>query len=305
MIKPFSSTEFAHYLENFIENDKFISSHNSKPQTTYKLGHNQFSHLNEDEWRDYVQRGLTRARTPLYSQAHRAPADPSSLPDSVDWVSKGGVTPVKDQGSCGSCWSFSTTGAIEGAEFAKYGELVSLSEQMLVDCDNRRNGGSDLGCNGGLMDDAFTWISKNGGLCLEDEYPYVSGKSGRSNKCGQATCTKKAHSEVKSFTDVEPNSDLALMSALAQQPVAIAIEADQKAFQLYESGVFTGTCGANLDHGVLAVGYGSLDGVDYYKVKNSWGPKWGQDGFILLQRGVEQKEGQCGILSGPPSYPVL
>jgi C1A family cysteine protease len=95
------------------------------------------------------------------------------------------------------------------------------------------------------------------------------------------------------------------MSALAQQPVSVAIEADQKAFQLYKSGVFTEACGVKLDHGVLAVGYGSLNGVDYYKVKNSWGTSWGDAGYILLQRGVAQKEGQCGILSGPPSYPNL
>jgi len=154
------------------------------------------------------------------------------------------------------------------------------------------------------MDNAFAWIKKNGGLCYESDYAYVSGKTEKSGSCDQSKCKSDSRAVPQSFTDVSM-SDSALMSALNKQPVSVAIEADQSAFQLYKSGVFTAPCGKTLDHGVLAVGYGTLNGVDYYKVKNSWGPNWGQGGYILLARGVSQQEGQCGILSGPPSFPNL
>jgi len=182
--------------------------------------------------------------------------------------------------------------------------LISFSEQNLVDCDNFRHGGSDLGCNGGLMDSAFSWVTKNGGLCTEAGYPYVSGTTQAAGDC-KTTCAKNTGVAPKSYTDVTTNSDTAMMSALNKQPVSVAIEADQAAFQLYKSGVFTSACGDSLDHGVLAVGYGTESGLDYYKVKNSWGTSWGDNGYIKLQRGVSQKTGQCGILSGPPSYPNL
>eukprot|EP01038_Epipyxis_sp_PR26KG_P008607 gene8607-11631_t len=302
-MKATSGEEFVHMLQNFANNDDIITTHNAK-NATYTLGHNKFSHMSFSEWRKYVRLGLEKPAFPA-SSTHEAPADISTLPASVDWTTTGAVTGVKDQGQCGSCWSFSTTGSLEGAYKIKGNALTSFSEQHLVDCDTYKNGGKDMGCNGGLMDNAFAWITKNKGLCTEAKYPYTSGTTQKSGTCADATCGKIAAVAPKSFTDVATNSDSAMMSALAQQPVSVAIEADQAAFQLYKSGVFTAACGTNLDHGVLAVGYGTLNGVDYYKVKNSWGTSWGQDGYILLQRGVSQKQGQCGILSGPPSYPNL
>jgi C1A family cysteine protease len=290
-------------LQNFANNDDIISQHNASP-STFQLGHNQFSHLSLEEWREYVKLGLKRDTAPQTTFIHKAPVDASAVPASIDWVSKGAVTGVKDQGQCGSCWSFSTTGALEGAYEIKYGTLKSFSEQNFVDCDTRENGGSDMGCHGGLMDNAFDWAKKWGGVCTEADYPYTSGTTKERGTCN-TKCSKDAKVAPKSHTDVQKNSDSALMSALAQQPVSVAIEADQSAFQLYKSGVFTAPCGTNLDHGVLAVGYGTQNGQDYYKVKNSWGTSWGEDGYILLARGVSQKEGQCGILSGPPSYPNL
>ena len=225
----------------------------------------------------------------------------TAAPDTVDWVDSGAVTNVKDQGNCGSCWSFSATGALEGAYQLKTGSLTAFSEQNLVSCDD-----VDLGCKGGLMDQAFQWTMDNGGICTEADYPYVSGKSRDNEDCIQDSCTKDVAVTPTTFTDVA-ESDGDLMDALAQQPVAVAIQANQPAFQFYKSGVMTGKCGDRLDHGVLAVGYGTYsDGTDYYKVKNSWGPKWGMDGYILLGRGSDfGKSGQCGILSGPPSYPSL
>jgi C1A family cysteine protease len=153
------------------------------------------------------------------------------------------------------------------------------------------------------MDNAFSWIRDNGGLCSEESYPYISG-TGETEKC-QTTCDLLPHSQIQSWVDVA-STDNALMSAIAQQPVSIAIEADQKDFQLYQSGVLTSECGTTLDHGVLVIGYGTENGEDYYLVKNSWGTSWGDEGYIKLGRGPEYNDGQgqCGILL-QASYPVL
>lgn len=305
-VKPYSGMHFVQMLKNFADNEDYINAHNVKPHVTYQLGHNAFSGMSYEEWKEHVRVGGLKGEHVAAPQVHSAPADVKSLPESIDWTTKGAVTPVKNQGQCGSCWSFSTTGALEGAYYNKYGNLKSFSEQNFVDCDNRSGNprGKDMGCNGGLMDNAFDWATKNGGVCEESAYPYTSGDTRKAGTCNDSGC-KVADVAPKSHTDVQTNSDDAMMSALAQQPVSIAIEADQKDFQLYKSGVFTAECGTKLDHGVLAVGYGSENGQDYYKVKNSWGETWGDKGYILLARGVSQKEGQCGMLSGPPSYPNL
>jgi len=304
-----SGTHFVKMLQNYADNDDHIETHNSGNQT-FTLGHNRFSHMSLSEWQEFVHRGLQRPEASTQPEfIHQAPADVSTLADSIDWRSKGAVATVKDQGQCGSCWAFSATGALEGAYQIKTGKLVDYAPQHFVDCDNRQNSknkGSDMGCNGGLMDSAFSWASKNGGLCEWTDYPYTSGTSKSSGTCKDTTCGKKADHSPKSYTDVAKNSDSAMVSALNKQPVAVAIEADTKEFQLYKSGIFTAKCGANLDHGVLAVGYGhdSASNLDYYIVKNSWGTSWGDKGYIYFQKGGNMpKEGQCGILSGPPSYP--
>jgi C1A family cysteine protease len=210
--------------------------------------------------------------------------------DAIDWRSKGAVTPVKNQGQCGSCWSFSTTGSLEGALFLKTGKITPLSEQNIMDCDS-----VDQSCNGGLMDNAFEWIEKNGGVCSEADYPY----EGADGSC-KTSCTKVPGTTIKSYVDVAKTED-ALMAAVAQQPTSIAVNANMF-WQLYSGGVLSALCGAKLDHGVLAVGYGT-DGKDYWKVKNSWGSSWGESGYIRVQRG-KGGSGECGILTSA-SYPVL
>ncbi len=220
----------------------------------------------------------------------------TDLPSSVDWVAAGAVTPVKNQGQCGSCWAFSTTGSVEGAWFLSGGTLESLSEQQLIDCSTAEG---NQGCNGGMMDDAFKYIVQNGGLCTEASYPY---------QAADGTCKTGCYNvaTISSFVDVQPNNETALMVAVAKQPVSVAVEADGFDWQFYGGGVVTDSCGTNLDHGVLVVGYGTdATGGDYWKVKNSWGADWGEAGYIRLGRGSKYApNGECGILMDP-SYPVV
>lgn len=284
--------EYAQRLETYISNDIFISEHNALSGKSFTLGHNAFSHMNSEEFRAKMN-GFVMPEGYLESRlgsSSRGNYSESVLPESIDWVKKGGVTDVKNQGQCGSCWAFSTTGAVEGAAFVAGGKLPSLSEQELVDCDNN----DDHGCNGGLMDHAFTWVREHGGLCSEQEYAYHAKKE----QC--AICHPVV--KVTGFTDVDPMNEKALQAAVAMQPVSVAIEADQRGFQLYKSGVFDAECGAQLDHGVLVVGYGQEDGKKFWKVKNSWGGTWGEQGYIRLAREIGVDAGQCGVAS-VPSYP--
>jgi C1A family cysteine protease len=302
----YSGNKYLDLFSKWVSNHKFIEETNAK-NLTYTLGHNQFSAMDLNDFRTYLGYNIFDMQENKSLFENDKQFLRGNLPSSVNWVEVGGVTHVKDQGQCGSCWSFSTTGALEGAYFVKYGVLFSFSEQQLVSCDNYRNianRGTDHGCSGGLMDNAFKWIENNDGLCTENDYPYVSG-NGVVPTC-ISTCDEVKGSGIVNFYDVKPSDDTAMMTAISKQPVSIAIEADQREFQLYKSGVYTGTCGTNLDHGVLVVGYGSIDGNDYYLVKNSWSQSWGDDGYIKLGRGASYNkgDGQCGVLL-QGSYPVL
>lgn len=273
-------------LRKWMVNDEYIDYVN-KDNRSYSLGHNQFSGMDEFDFIHYIIKNpIIQSNTEQSSESIHVLN--TTIPYEMDWRQHNAVTPVKDQGNCGSCWSFSTTGALEGIHSITTGNLVSFSEQQLVDCDNFKNGGKDHGCNGGLMDNAFAWIKKNGGLCTENDYPYISG-NGETESC-KKECSVVGPS-IRDWVDINP-TDQDLMSAIAQQPVSIAIEADQRDFQLYSSGVFTGKCGTTLDHGVLVVGYGTENKEDYYLVKNSWGTTWGDQGYIKLGRGPQYNNGK-------------
>jgi C1A family cysteine protease len=286
-----TSEEYASRMNVFCDNLDFIHKHNAQNKSTYTLGLNAFAHLTHNEFLNmYTTSSYTHPKPRMFGLVNpRANLrSGTNAPASIDWVAKGGVTPVKDQGQCGSCWSFSTTGSMEGAYFVKYGQLTSFSEQELVDCSSPLN----HGCNGGLPDRAFRWIENNGGLCSEGDYPYVSGTTLTAGTCTQ--CTPVKGSQVSGWTDLDA-SNQAMVNALAVQPVSIAIEADQRTFQFYSSGVFPASeCGNNLDHAVLAVGYDS----NAYKVKNSWGTSWGDQGYIYMEKSdaAEKVGGTCGML---------
>jgi len=291
----FYSTKAEHdkRFEIFKTNMDKIKEHNNGGHS-WEMGITQFSDMTPEEFKRYISCGSMERQQG--KSVFDAPRDwNKTAASAVDWVAKGAVTPVKNQGSCGSCWAFSTTGAIEGRSFISSGKLISLSEQDLVDCSKQNSG-----CNGGLMDYAFEFVESNGGLCTEEDYPYVAYQHWR---CEEDSCTKA--DPITGYMDVRASTS-ALEAACSQGPVSIAIEADQSSFQQYTGGVLTASCGTSLDHGVLLVGYGTEGVNDYWKVKNSWGKYWGESGYIKLCRNCNANngDGQCGILMSA-SYPTV
>lgn len=263
---------------HFLENIRYMRETNH----SFELGITPFTHLSNKQF----QRRFYNLTVPQERNFERILYS-SELPSKKDWVEDGAVTDVKDQGQCGSCWSFSTTGSLEGAWYLAKGELVSLSEQQFVDC-SRLN----MGCNGGLPDRAFRYAEKYQ-ICGEDDYQYTA-KDGECKSCDGVIDL------VHSYVDVEEGDEDALQNALMINPLAVAIQADSREFQLYKGGIMDFDCGNNLDHAVLLVGFGTEDGVDYWKLKNSWGTSWGEDGYFRLVRGKDM----CG-LADCASYPVF
>jgi cathepsin L len=263
--------------------------------------------VNADEGKENAHFDLDAIRAKTAEERRRILSEIAppleSLPDYINWVQLGAVTPVKNQAGCGSCWAFSTTGALEGAKFLKTGELVSLSEQQLLDCDH-----IDMGCLGGLMDNGFQFDKLNGGLCSEDDYPYVSEEH---KTC--RSCTPVPGSTVQTYIDVPAGDEMALVSAIAIQPVSVAVDAADPIFQFYRDGVINNDdCGSGgfVNHGVLAVGYGTdLETQEpYFLVKNSWGTAYGLNGgYVKIGRKSKNGHewGVCAILSNRSSFPIV
>jgi len=275
-------------LNVFKDNLEYINKHNEEAaqgKHTFTLGVNKFADVTHAEW----QKSLNVRKT--VKDTHPAPISMrnAARPDHVDWRDEGYVTGVKDQGQCGSCWSFGATGSMEGAIFKKTGELVSLSEQNLVDCDHHSSA-----CNGGLEIYAFDYVINNGGINTEVDYPYESGDGSRH------TCRYDDSNRVltiSSYIEYPGRDEEALADNIAKEgPISVGIDAGQRSFQHYSSGIYyEPNCHSLLlNHAVLAVGYGTQADGDYFIVKNSWGTSWGDAGYILMSR---NRNNNCGIAS--------
>lgn len=286
----------------FNENIMEVQKHNLEYDLgmhTYTLGMNEFSDMTVEEF-DEQMNGLrppTAADNTPPASVHSYEGPVSDLPAEVDWTKKGFVTPIKNQRSCGSCYAFSATGALEGQMFNKTGKLVSLSEQNIVDCSEPEG---NHGCFGGYMDHAFKYVKINKGIDTEAAYPYVA----KTQNCSYNASA--IGGEDVGLVDIESGSEVSLQHAVATVgPVSIGINARGYKFKAYKSGIFSKWwCPRTkswLDHGVLAVGYGTSNGKDYWLVKNSWGQRWGMNGYIKMAR---NKHNMCGIAT-MASYPIV
>lgn len=286
--------EHQHRLECFTQRMVDITKRNANGGAIF--GVNEFADLCVDEFRIYHNSGgplnLSSTMSPLpYEKVKKAENE------SIDWRTKGAVTPVKNQGHCGSCWSFGSSGNMEGQWFIKTGQLISLSEQELVSCAHTSSGWPK-GCDGGNgATHSYTWVIDNGGLDTEKDYPYTSGSGGS----GTCNTTKRDHNKVvkfSSFKVLPKHEDQMLAWVLENGPISIHIDASD--WHSYKGGIMTKCSYKNADHVVLVVGFGTEKDQDYWIVKNSWGPSWGESGYIRLLRGINA----CGITVEPATILV-
>ena len=292
--KFYEEHEILNKFNIFKSNYQQIQMVNSE-NNTYQLGINEYADLTQSEWSvKYNSLNFDEVKTcPSFEFTGK------SVPASIDWREHGIVTPVRDQGSCGSCWAFAISGATESTWIQTLNStgLTNLTEyylspQELVDCSSSYG---NLGCSGGYIDSTFEYIIDNG-ICLDSQYPYTGQNDPSCSKCSPAV-------KLGNCYDIPSGNQLALKEAVSIRPVVVCIEADKFVFQFYKSGIISGDeCGTSLDHAVLAIGYGddSSTGMKYWIVKNSWGTGWGADGYVLIERSdMEDDLGVCGIASLP------
>jgi len=293
--KAYSQEELLYRFRVFSENMDFVHKFSSE-EHSFSVGLNRFADLTNTEFMERYAGLHVPIEHKVDSEHLYAPEQLQSLPSSVDWRNKGVVTGVKDQGQCGSCWAFSTTGSVEGAWALNY-SLVSLSEQNLMDCSFAYG---NHACSGGWMDSAFQYIIDNGGIDTESSYPYETKTYLKNCRYNAANSGAK----IRSYGDVTSGSESALQQAVVYRgPVSVAIDASQNSFQLYTSGVYyePACSSTQLDHGVLTVGYDTGSSGDYWIVKNSWGTGWGMAGYIWMARNAGNN---CGIATAA-SFPIV
>merc|ERR1712179_850623 len=291
--KHYSPTEEQFRYSNWQKDVSEVELHNALYGHEFTQEVNEMSDLSEDEYKQFYLRGLVMPDESVGSLW--IPEAKEAIPSSVDWREKDMVTGVKNQGQCGSCYAFSATGALEGAWKKKTGQLISLSEQQIVDCSS---GFGNNGCNGGTYQSAWGYIDYKGGIEKESDYAYTAVK-GRCHFNKQLVVEK-----CKDFKNTAKGDEKALTQALAQVgPVSIAIDSSPSSFRRYKNGVhYSETCKPySLNHAILAVGFGSEEGKDYFLVKNSWGTRWGLGGYIKMAR---NRNNNCGIASNP-SFPIV
>ncbi|KAI4296804.1 hypothetical protein L6164_036727 [Bauhinia variegata] len=277
----------------FMQNLQYIESFNSAGNRSYKLGLNKFSDLTNEEFVAFYTRPFkVSSQTNSSKMASVKQLDLSDIPDSLDWRNKGAVTKIRNQERCGSCWAFATVAAVEGIVQITTGNLIQLSEQQLLDCATENHG-----CAGGLMDYGFEYVIKNNGIASETDYPYLGTSTGN---CDSVKAAKHA-ARITGYVDVEGEEKL--LQAVAMQPVSVRVAVGEE-FSKYSEGIFSGSCGSQLNHEVTAIGYGtSEDGTKYWLMKNSWGEGWGENGYIRMQMNVGN-EGLCRI-AAHGSYPTI
>ena len=276
-------------------NKQYIDTHNANSDKFgFTLGMNKFGDMENHEivaiFNGYMSELKSNSSTNVFTYNPNIEAAAAA-----DWREKGAVTGVKNQGQCGSCWSFSATGSLEGQHFLKNGELVSLSEQNLVDCSTTYG---NHGCKGGLMDNAFRYIEANKGIDTEVSYPYQAHDELCRFKRADVGATDDG------YVNIPRGDEKALTQAIQTVgPISVAIDASKSTFHYYKAGIYYDPlCSSTkLDHGVLAVGYDTDLGQDYYIVKNSWGATWGMNGYILMSRNMGNN---CGIAT-QASYPKV
>ena len=285
--------EFMLRKEIFLAKDLKIKAHNAHP-SNFTLGHNKFSDWSREE----MNVMLGEKESPESNAYCKAPPSSTnnvtSVPDSVNWVEAGATTPIKDQGACGSCWTFATTGTVESANAIFGVGLVSLAEQQLVDCVT-----VDDGCGGGMTYDAYTYLMDHYAY-LEADYKYTA----TDGNCKYDE-SKASSVTLDTYVCVQPQTPDAMKVAVAQQPVAISIDAGSDVFHNYSGGVLDSTdCGISTNHAVSIVGYGTdkASGLEYWLVRNSWGTDWGVDGYVKIA--ITEGDGICAI-NHRPLYPVV